>query len=251
MSGWCGVSLMLDPVNDAAVRQSGMIGTTGACQVFDASADGYVRGEGCGVLVLKRLADALNDGDPIQAIVRGSAVNQNGLTNGITAPNGPSQQAVIRQALAVAGIEPAQMRYIETGAVGNSLGDAIEVNALKAVLMDGSEDNAPRWIGSVKANIGHLEAAAGMAGFMKVVLVLQHGEIPPQVHLKELNPYIKIQNTPLQIPTDLQPWPAGDAPRVAGVSAFGFGGTNAHVSVPSPRGDRRTGFIRDSPALRC
>ncbi len=224
-----GVNLILIPEPTISFSHAQMMASDGRCKTFDAAADGYVRGEGCGVVVLKRLSDALRDGDNIQAIIRGSAVNQDGLSNGLTAPNGPAQQAVIRQALANAGVKPSQISYVETHGTGTSLGDPIEVNSLKAVLMEGREANQPCWIGSVKTNIGHLEAAAGIAGLIKVVLSLQHREIPPHLHFKQLNPYIKIQNTPILIPTELQQWPAQGQPRLAGLSAFGFGGTNAHV----------------------
>ncbi|AOX01784.1 beta-ketoacyl synthase [Moorena producens PAL-8-15-08-1] len=224
-----GVNLMLSPEQTITFSQAQMMAADGRCKTFDASADGYVRGEGCGVVVLKRLSDALRDGDNIQAIVRGSAVNQDGLTNGLTAPNGPSQQAVIRQALEKAGVKPAQISYIEAHGTGTSLGDPIEVKSLKAVLMEDREPDQPCWIGSVKTNIGHLEPAAGIAGLIKVVLSLQHGEIPPHLHFNQLNPYIKIKNTPIKIPTSLQKWSAGEKPKMAGVSSFGFGGTNAHV----------------------
>ncbi|MEM6753811.1 MAG: type I polyketide synthase, partial [Cyanobacteria bacterium P01_C01_bin.38] len=228
-----GVNLILSPEGAITFSQAGMMAADGRCKTFDASADGYVRGEGCGVVVLKRLSDALEDGDHIQAVIKGSAVNQDGLTNGLTAPNGPAQQALIRQALAKAGVKPAQISYVEAHGTGTSLGDPIEVNSLKNVLMEARELNQACWIGSVKTNIGHLEAAAGIAGLIKVVLSLQNKEIPPHLHLKQLNPYIKIKNTPIQIPTSLQPWPAAADKRLAGVSSFGFGGTNAHVIVES------------------
>ncbi|MBD2676938.1 MULTISPECIES: type I polyketide synthase [Nostoc] len=224
-----GVNIILSPEPTITFSHARMMAADGRCKTFDAAADGYVRGEGCGVVVLKRLSDALRDGDNIQAIIRGSAVNQDGLSNGLTAPNGPAQQAVIRQALANAGVKPSQISYVETHGTGTSLGDPIEVNSLKTVLMEGREPNQPCWIGSVKTNIGHLESAAGIAGLIKVVLSLQHSEIPPHLHLKKLNPYIKIKNTPIQIPTELQQWPAQGQPRLAGVSAFSYGGTNAHV----------------------
>ncbi len=224
-----GVNLILSPEGTISVSHAQMMAADGRCKTFDAAADGYVRGEGCGVVVLKRLNDAIRDGDNIQAIIRGSAVNQDGLSNGLTAPNGPSQQAVIRQALANAEVKPSQISYVETHGTGTSLGDPIEVNSLKRVLMDGREADQPCCIGSVKTNIGHLEAAAGIAGLIKVVLSLQHRQIPPHLHFKQLNPYIKLKNTPIQIPTELQQWPAQAQPRLAGVSAFGFGGTNAHA----------------------
>ena len=226
-----GVNLMLTPQLTMTFDTAQMMAADGRCKTFDASADGYVRGEGCGVVVLKRLSDAIADGDNIQAVIKGSAVNQDGQTNGLTAPNGKSQQEVIRLALAKAGVEPNQISYVETHGTGTSLGDPIEVNSLKAVLMSDRESDRPCWLGSVKTNIGHLEAAAGIAGLIKLVLSLEHGEIPPHLHLKELNPYIELDRTPIKIPRQLQPWLSLEQTRIAGVSAFGFGGTNAHVVV--------------------
>lgn len=223
------VSLMLSPEQTIIYSQARMMASDGRCKTFDASADGYVRGEGCGIAVLKRLSDAVKDGDTIQAVIRGSAINQDGLSNGLTAPNGPSQQAVIRQALKNAGVEPAKISYVEAHGTGTSLGDPIEVKSLKAVLMQGRSSAQPCWIGAVKTNIGHLEAAAGMAGLLKVVLSLQHREIPPNLNLKQLNPYISLEGTPLDIPTEIQPWISSTGHRFAGVSSFGFGGTNAHI----------------------
>ena len=222
------VSLMLSPEQTIAYSQARMMAPDGRCKTFDALADGYVRGEGCGVVVLKRLSDAISDRDRIQAIIRGSAINQDGLSNGLTAPNGPSQQAVIRQALHNAKVAPAQISYVEAHGTGTSLGDPIEIKSLKAVLMKGRNSDCPCWIGSVKTNIGHLEAAAGMAGLLKVVGSLQHQEIVPHLHLKELNPLISLEGTPIAIPSEVQPWTV-QGPRLAGVSSFGFGGTNAHI----------------------
>ena len=224
-----GVNLILSPHLNLTFSKAQMLSKDGRCKTFDAGADGYVRSEGCGVVILKRLSDAIADRDNIQAIIRGSAVNQDGLTNGITAPNGNSQQEVIQLALARGGVKPNQISYIETHGTGTALGDPIEVNSLIAVLMEGREQNQPCQIGSVKTNIGHLEAAAGIAGLIKLVLSLEHGEIPPHLHLKQLNPYIKIDKTPIKICTHLQKWPSVGQPRLAGVSAFGFGGTNAHI----------------------
>lgn len=231
-----GVSLMLSPEPTITYSHARMMAADGRCKTFDASADGYVRGEGCGVVVLKRLSDALRDKDNILAVVKGTAVNQDGQSNGLTAPNGPSQQAVIRQALENAGVAPAQISYVEAHGTGTSLGDPIEVKSLKAVLMQGREPDQPCWIGSVKTNIGHLEAAAGMASVIKVVLSLQHREIPPHLHLKQLNPYISLEGTTFSIPTQCQPWFASTERRLAGINAFGFGGTNCHAileEVPS------------------
>lgn len=225
-----GVNLVLSPELNVIFSQARMMSADGRCKTFDAKADGYVRGEGCGIVVLKRLSDAQRDGDRIQAIIRGTAVNQDGQSNGITAPNGPSQQAVIRQALKNAKVNPAQISYVEAHGTGTALGDPIEVKSLKRVLMKDREPDQPCYLGSVKTNIGHLEAAAGVAGLIKVVLSLQHQEIPPNLHFQQLNPYISLKKTTFSIPTERQSWNCSGS-RLAGVSAFGFGGTNCHVIV--------------------
>ncbi|MFL9817595.1 SDR family NAD(P)-dependent oxidoreductase [Tolypothrix campylonemoides VB511288_2] len=224
-----GVNLILSPDMGITFSQAQMMASDGRCKTFDAKADGYVRGEGCGVVVLKLLKDAIRDKDNIRAIVKGSAINQDGLSNGLTAPNALAQQAVIREALKNAEVTPAQISYIEAHGSATSLGDPIEFKSLKAVLMKDRQPDQPCWIGSVKTNIGHLEAAAGIAGLIKVVLSLQHGEILPNLHLVQLNPYISLKGTTFSIPTECQPWVAGTEKRLAGVSAFGFGGTNCHV----------------------
>jgi acyl transferase domain-containing protein/acyl-CoA synthetase (AMP-forming)/AMP-acid ligase II/acyl carrier protein len=226
-----GVNLVVSPELTVALAEARMLSSDGRCKAFDADADGYGRGEGCGMVVLKRRSDALRDGDDILALIVGSAVNQDGRSNGLTAPNGLAQQDVIRRALGGAGIEPSAVSYVETHGTGTPLGDPIEVDALKAVFSRGRAADQPCWFGSVKANIGHLEAAAGIAGLIKVVLSLRHGELPPHINLKRLNPYIEIDGTPFSIPTVRQSWPASGRPRTAGVSSFGFGGTNAHVLV--------------------
>jgi acyl transferase domain-containing protein/surfactin synthase thioesterase subunit len=223
-----GVNLILTPELNIVFSQARMMSPDGRCKTFDADANGYVRGEGCGVVILKRLSDALEAGDNIQAVIRGSAVNQDGASNGITAPNGSSQQAVIRQALNNAGVKPAEISYVEAHGTGTPLGDPIEVKSLKNVLMEGRQADQPCWLGSVKTNIGHLESAAGMAGLIKVILALQHQEIPPNLHLNQLNPYIRLNRTPLSIPTAKQSWTVEEK-RLAGISSFGFGGTNAHI----------------------
>ncbi len=224
-----GVNLILSPEVSVTFSKAGMMAVDGRCKTFDAKANGYVRGEGCGIVVLKRISDALKDGDNILAVIKGSAVNQDGRSNGLTAPNALSQQAVIRQALENAQVQPAEISYVEAHGTGTSLGDPIEVNSLKDMLMQGRSPDQPCWIGSVKTNIGHLESASGIASLIKVVLCLQHKEIPPHLHLTQLNPYIYIEGTPLSIPTKLQEWLPGKELRLAGVSSFGFGGTNAHV----------------------
>ena len=225
-----GVNLLLTPELTITFSQARMMAADGRCKTFDAAADGYVRGEGCGVLVLKRLSDAERDGDPILAILHGSAVNQDGRSNGLTAPNTFAQQAVIQQALQDAGIGPADLDYIEAHGTGTPLGDPIEIQSLRAI-MDPAGREQPLPIGSVKTNIGHLEAAAGVAGLVKTILALQHETIPRHLHFKELNPYIDLNEAALVVPTAAQPWPRAERPRLAGISSFGFGGTNAHVIV--------------------
>jgi acyl transferase domain-containing protein/NADPH:quinone reductase-like Zn-dependent oxidoreductase len=221
-----GVNVLLSPLWSVAIAKLGLLSPDGRCKAFDAGANGIVRSEGCGMIVLKRLADALADGDHIWASIRGSAINQDGRTNGLTAPNGLAQQAMLRQALASAGVDPADVGYVEAHGTGTPLGDPIEVEALVEVLGRGAR---PCWLGSAKTNLGHLEGAAGIAGLIKALLVLRHGVVPPPVHFRALNPHITLSGSRIAVPTAAQPWPRGEAPRYAGVSAFGFGGTNAHV----------------------
>jgi len=221
-----GVNLILSPEVYIAFSKAKMLAADGHCKTFDMAADGFVRSEGCGVVILKRLTDAVNDGDNIIALIRGSSINQDGRSSGLTVPNGPSQQAVIRQALDNSGIEPAQIGYLETHGTGTSLGDPIEVIALGEVFKGRTQ---PLVIGSVKTNIGHLESAAGIAGLIKTVLALQHEKIPANLHFKEPNSRIPWNELPVAVPTKLQLWARGEQRRLAGVSSFGFSGTNAHV----------------------
>lgn len=224
-----GVNLILASETTATLAQAGMLSPESRCKTFDATADGYVRGEGCGVIVLKRFSNAQTDGDRILALIKGTAVNQDGRSNGLTAPNGAAQQSVITKALIDARIAPEAVSYVEAHGTGTALGDPIEISALQGVLTPGREPSHICRIGSVKTNIGHLEAAAGIAGLIKVTLALQHGEIPPHLHLREVNPHIQLRGTPFSIPTARETWSASTGPRVAGVSSFGFGGTNAHA----------------------
>ncbi|MEH2172820.1 type I polyketide synthase [Nostoc sp.] len=226
-----GVNCLISPEFTINLSQARMLSGDGRCKTFDARANGFVRSEGCGVIILKRFCDAVTDGDNILAVIRGSAVNQDGHTSGLTVPNGPSQQAVIRQALNNAGIKPDQIGYIEAHGTGTSLGDPIEVTALGAVFGVSRSQQQPLIVGSVKTNIGHLEAAAGIAGLIKSVLQLQHEEIAPHLHLKQPNPYINWAELPIQVPTEIVPWSRAGQPRIAGVSSFGFSGTNAHVII--------------------
>ncbi len=222
------INLMITPETTISLSKWGFLAEDGRCKTFDARANGFVRGEGCAVVVLKRLADALADGDRIHAVIRGSAVNQDGRTNVLTAPNGLAQQEVVRQALTNGQVDPSQITYLEAHGTGTALGDPIEVESLSEVFGGPRPDGRPIAIGSVKTNIGHLEAAAGLAGLIKVVLSMQHETIPPHLHFQSLNPHIS-PDIPFVIPTEPMPWPAEAGPRFAGVSSFGFGGTNAHV----------------------
>ncbi len=232
-----GINLILSPEFNIAFTKARMMAPDGRCKSFDAAADGYVRGEGVGVVVLKRLNDALAAGDRIAAVVHGSAVNQDGSSSGLTAPNGPAQEAVIRAALAQGGIAAADVTYVETHGTGTPLGDPIEVGALAAVFAAGRKRAAPLLIGSVKTNLGHLEAAAGIAGVMKVILSLQRASIPPNLHFHRGNPRIDWDEVPIEVPQAATAWPARSAGRFAGVSSFGFSGTNAHAvlgEAPAP-----------------
>ncbi|GCF10239.1 hypothetical protein KDI_38030 [Dictyobacter arantiisoli] len=223
-----GVNLLLTPEPTLTFSQAHMMSPDGHCKTFDETADGYVRGEGCGLVLLKPLAAAQRDGDRVFALIRGSATNQDGASNGLTAPNGPAQEMVIRQALINANIHPEQLSYIETHGTGTSLGDPIEVNALKNVLLPQRNAQQLCLLGAVKTNIGHLEAAAGIAGVIKTILSFLHQEIPANLHFQKLNPHIQLEGTPLQLATKRQPWPKQER-QLAGVSAFGFGGTNVHL----------------------
>ncbi len=226
-----GVNLMLSPAVSIAMSRLRALSADGRCKTFDARADGYVRAEGCGMVVLKRWSDAIADGDSVLALIRGSAVNQDGRSSGLTVPNAQAQRDVIRTALAHAKVEPQQINYVEAHGTGTSLGDPIEVKTLGNVLGSGRSSQQPLLIGSVKTNIGHLESAAGIAGLIKVILALQHQEIPPHLNFQQPSPHIDWANLPITIPTAPTPWPSGDLPRLAGVSSFAFSGTNAHVIV--------------------
>jgi acyl transferase domain-containing protein/SAM-dependent methyltransferase/acyl carrier protein len=233
-----GVSLMLLPELTINFCRARMLAPDGRCKTFDKSADGYVRGEGAGVVVLKRLSDALAAGDRIHALVRGSAVNQDGRSSGLTVPNGPAQEAVIREALKSAALTPADVQYVEAHGTGTSLGDPIEVQALARALGEGHSQADPLIVGSAKTNIGHLEAAAGIAGLIKLSLALQHKRIPQHLHFREPNPFIDWNSIPVQVAAEASDWsvPEGKA-RIGGVSSFGFSGTNAHVileEAPAP-----------------
>ena len=209
---------------------AGMLSPDGQCKTFDASANGYVRGEGCGIVVLKRLADAEADGDRIWGTIRGSALNQDGASAGLTVPNGAAQERVIRAALQRAGVQASDIDYLEAHGTGTEVGDPIEIDATAAVYGAGRDMDRPLLIGSVKTNIGHLESAAGVAGLIKTVLAINRGVIPRHLHFHNPNPEMDWERLPLRVTSSPTPWPARDSrPRLAGVSGFGWSGTNAHV----------------------
>ncbi len=223
-----GVNVILDPALSVSFSQAGMLSPEGKCQVFDAKADGYVRSEGGGVLILKRLSDAQRDNDKILAVIQSAAVNSDGHSNGITAPSPKAQHDLIVKALHQAGLSADAIDYVEAHGTGTRLGDPIEFNALKEVFATGTRQKA-LYLGSLKSNIGHLEAAAGMAGLIKTVLMLQNQQIPANLHFDTVNPLINLSTIPAQVPTSLQPWETESAQvRHAAVSSFGFTGTNAH-----------------------
>ena len=224
-----GVNVILSPALAINFSKAGAMAPDGRCKAFDSRADGYVRGEGAGVVVLKPLRRALADGDRIYATIRGGAVNQDGRTNGLMAPNPQSQEAVLRAAYAHAGVNPAAVGYVEAHGTGTLLGDPIEAQALASVMGAGRDPSEPLVIGSVKSNIGHLEAAAGIAGLIKAALVLHHRHIPASLHYEQANPHIPFHDLPVRVADSAMPWPDRDVPAIAGVSAFGFGGTNAHL----------------------
>ena len=233
-----------------------MLSPEGQCKTFDASADGYVRGEGCGVVILKRLSEAEADGDRIWGVIRGSAVNHGGASVGLTVPNTPALERVIEEALSQAGVQALDVDYLEAHGTGTTVGDPIEIDAVAAVYGRSRKPDNPLLIGSVKTNVGHLESAAGVAGLIKAVLVVNQGVIPKHLHLRDPNPRVDWESLPLKITTEMQDWPGnGSRPRLAGVNSFGISGTNAHLVVeehrsPDGKGTGRRdglapGLIRD------
>ncbi len=225
-----GVNMILSPAHSIAFTKAGVLAPDGRCKTFDAHANGYVRGEGGAVIVLKTLSSALADGNPVHALILGSAMSQDGRTNGLMAPSRESQEAMLLDAYRAAGVSPGSVQYVEAHGTGTLLGDSMEAKALGAVVGK-DRIGGPCAIGSVKTNIGHLEAAAGMAGLIKVILSLKHQTIPPSLHYHSANPHIPFEELHLQVQNDLTSWPQGSGPALAGVSSFGFGGTNVHVVV--------------------
>ncbi len=225
-----GVNAMLKPEPTIGFSKASMLSPDGQCKSFDARANGYVRSEGAGIVVLKPLSKALADQDPIYAVIRGTAVNSDGHTNGITVPSAQAQELMLQEAYRQAGVSPEQVQYVEAHGTGTSVGDPIEANAIGNILGKGRQQNSYCIIGSVKTNIGHLESAAGIAGLIKAALALKYRQIPANLHFLSPNPKIPLEQLRLRVPQTIEPWPEnGQEPRIAGVNSFGFGGTNAHV----------------------
>ena len=245
-----GVNLLMAPSIFRGFDQSGALSATGACHAFDAEADGFVRGEGCATVVLKRLSDAVRDGNRVLAVVRGSAINQDGRSNGLLAPNPAAQMAVLRTAYANAGVPPQEVDYVEAHGTGTLLGDPIEARALGTVLGRGRPADVPLLIGAAKTNLGHLESAAGMVGFLKTVMAVQRGVIPKTRGFNTPNPHIAFDQLRLKVVDENQEWPAVDGrPRRAGVSSFGFGGANAHVVIEQAPDTRSQQIAQSDPPV--
>ena len=227
-----GVTVMITPGGFIGFSQAGMLSPEGRCAAFDASASGFVRGEGAGMVLLKRLSKAIADGDPIRGVILGTSINQDGHTNGISLPSPEAQTRLVRDACADAGIAPEDIGFVEAHGTGTAVGDPIEAHALADALCLNRSEPLP--IGSIKTNLGHLETAAGVAGLLKAMLVLKHGQIPPSLHFKTPSPHIDFEKLKLRVPTELEPFPDGNGERMAGVNSFGFGGANAHVILVEP-----------------
>ena len=240
LSGRCrsamagGVTVMITPDGFIGFSQAGMLSPEGKCKAFDASANGFVRGEGAGMVLMKRLSDALADGDPIHAVILGSAVNQDGHTNGISLPSPDAQARLVRDACADAGVEPQEIGFVEAHGTGTAVGDPIEAHALAEALCADRPAGKPLLIGSVKSNLGHLETASGIAGLVKAALALKHKKIPASLHFETPNPHIDFDALKLRIPVSMEPFPLNGGCRMAGVNSFGFGGANAHVVLAEP-----------------
>ncbi|HEY2536926.1 MAG TPA: type I polyketide synthase, partial [Solirubrobacteraceae bacterium] len=257
-----GVNLNISPDSAISAYKLGALSLDGRCFTFDVRANGYVRGEGGGVVALKRLEDAVADGDPIYCVIRGSGVNNDGGGDGLTAPDCHAQEEVLRLAYERAGLERSEVQYVELHGTGTRLGDRVEASALGAVLGTG-RSGGPLVVGSAKTNVGHLEGAAGIVGLIKTILCIEHREIPASLNFREAPPEIPLHELRLRVQQSLDSWPAPDQPLLAGVSSFGMGGTNCHVVVaespqPSHESDRapETGMLswvvsaRSEPALR-
>ena len=242
-----GVNALLAPELFIALSKAHALASDGRCKSFDVGADGFTRSEGCGAVLLKRLSHALADGDHIHALIRGTALNQDGQSSGMTAPNGAAQEAVIRLALANAGLAPEEVDYVEAHGTGTPLGDPIEAHALAATLGVNRAPEHPLVIGSVKTNLGHLEAAAGVIGLIKLVLALQHETIPQHLHFESLNPHIDWKGASMKIATRPIPWLRSERRRIAGLNSFGLSGTNAHVIIEEPPQREQRAAVVDRP----
>ncbi len=245
-----GVNVIAHPTVSMSFAKTRMLSPTGRCKTFDASADGYVRSEGGCVAVLLPLSKALASGAPVLAVIRGTSVNQDGRGSGLTAPNGLAQEALIRQAMADAGVDASEISYLEAHGTGTPLGDPIEVDTLARVFSRSRPPGKPLVVGAVKANLGHLEACAGLAGVAKVVAAMRAGRIPRQIHLGRFNPKLPLADW-VHIPREELAWPAGPSPRLAGVSSFGFSGTNAHVVLEEPPPRPPAGGTPRDPVVLC
>lgn len=236
-----GVNITLSPLTNMTLSRAQMLSPDERCKTFDASANGYVRSEGCGIVLLKRLSDAVKDNDNIIAIVRGTAINQDGRSQGLTAPNGLAQEAVIRKALSNASVDPSEVQYCEAHGTGTALGDPIEMRSINAVYGEAEGRSEALKVGSVKTNLGHTEVAAGVAGLIKIALSMQNEQIPPHLHLQEVSPHLQFNPNNIEIPTTLTPWQGGvSQSRLAAVSSFGFSGSNSHAIVEQPKPRART-----------
>ena len=245
-----GVNLFLHPHSAMGLARASMLSPDGQCKAFDARANGFVRGEGAGLIVIKPLAAAVRDRDRIYALIRGSAINQDGRTVGIMVPNPDAQEAMLREVLGAAAVEPQEVQYVEAHGTGTAVGDPLEAGAIGRVFSAGRDPDSPLHIGSVKTNIGHLEAAAGIAGVIKTALVLQHRLIPPHLNFSEPNPAIAFGALRLKVPVTPQPWPQAGGPALAGVNSFGFGGANAHVLMQeAPQREPQPGDDEDHPRV--
>lgn len=242
-----GANVLLKPEMTMVLCKGSFLSPDGYCKSFDARANGYTRSEGAGMVVLKRMSQALEDGNPVYALIRGSAVNQDGQSQGLTVPNIQSHIAVIGAALREAEISPEKVQYVEAHGTGTEVGDPIEASALGSVLSPNRSEGDYCFIGSVKSNLGHTESAAGVASLIKSALMLKHGQIPPNLHFETPNPKIPFEELKLRVPTSLEPWPdAGRKSRIAGVNSFGFGGTNAHIVLEGPE-TLNDGVIYEAP----
>src|SRR5262249_48517325 len=224
-----GVTVMITPGGFIGFSQASMLSPDGKCKAFDASANGFVRGEGAGMVLLKRRPRATADGDTIHGVIIGTALNQDGHPNGISLPSAEAQARLVREACLDAGIAPSRIGFVEAHGTGTAVGDPIEAHALAEALCADRPAESPLLIGSVKTNLGHLETAAGIAGLVKAVLVLKHGQVPANLHFETPNPNIDFTKLKLRVNSTLEPFPATDGTRIVGVNSFGFGGANAHI----------------------